>query len=68
MPSVLGLTAEAARAELDLYGIPMRFVEEAESDPVDAARREGRIWKQSPSAGSSASATVSLWVNPGGDL
>ncbi|MBT8247489.1 MAG: PBP1A family penicillin-binding protein [Acidimicrobiia bacterium] len=67
MPSVLGLTMEDARTELDLFGIPMQFIEEAESDPSDAARRAGRIWKQSPGAGSAADATVSLWVNPGGD-
>lgn len=67
MPSVLGLTLDDARAELDLFGIPMRIIEEAESDPSDASRRAGRIWKQSPSAGSTADATVSLWVNPDAD-
>ena len=67
MPSVLGSTPQDAKTELELHGIPMRFVEEAESDPADAARRAGRIWKQSTSGGSPADATVTLWVNPGGD-
>jgi penicillin-binding protein 1A len=67
MPSVLGLSREDARAELEVLGIPVQFAEEAESDPADATRRAGRIWKQSPSGGSPADATVTLWVNPGGE-
>ncbi len=65
MPSVLGSTADAAAATLGVFGIPVRFVEEAESNPVDAARRAGLIWKQSPGAGSPADGTVTVWVNPG---
>ncbi len=64
MPSVLGATREEARAELDVYGIPMQMIEQAESDPADALRRAGRVWKQSPSGGGLVDASVTLWVNP----
>jgi beta-lactam-binding protein with PASTA domain len=67
VPRVLGLTREAAAAELSVFGIPVQFFEEPESDPVDAARRAGRVWKQAPGAGAAADATVSVWVNPGGE-
>jgi beta-lactam-binding protein with PASTA domain len=67
MPSLLGLPIETARIELDLSGIPASIIEEAEADPNDASRRAGRVWKQSPVAGSSADATVTVWVNPGGE-
>jgi penicillin-binding protein 1A len=67
VPSVLGLMREDAHAEFAVYGIAVQFVEEAESDPADAARRSGRVWKQSPSGGSPVAATVTVWVNPGGD-
>lgn len=66
MPSLLGLTLEEAQVELGLYGIPVRVVEEAESDAADAARRAGRVWKQSPGAGAEPDASVTVWVNPGG--
>ena len=68
VPAVLGMKGDAAQAELTVFGIPFTVIEEAESDPAAAARRPGRIWKQSPSAGTLASATVTVWVNPGGTL
>jgi penicillin-binding protein 1A len=64
VPDVLGMTIEGALAEFDIFGIPVDVLTEQESDPEDAVRRAGRVWKQSPSAGSSASAGVTLWVNP----
>ena len=67
VPRVLGLTREEAAAELSVFGIPVQFFEEPESDPADATRRAGRVWKQSPGAGADADATVSVWVNPSGD-
>jgi hypothetical protein len=67
VPRVLGLTREEAAAEMSVFGIPVQFFEEPESDPVDAERRAGRAWKQSPGAGAAADATVSVWVNPGGE-
>ena len=64
VPDVLGMTIEGALAEFDIFGISVDVLTEQESDPEDALRRAGRIWKQSPSAGFSASAGVTVWVNP----
>jgi len=58
------MTIEGALAEFDIFGIPVDVLTEPESDPEDALRRAGRVWKQSPSAGSSASAGVTVSVNP----
>lgn len=66
VPSVLGLTEEDATAELGIFGIAYEVIREAESEPEDALRRAGRIWKQSPSGGTPAAASVTVWVNPGG--
>ncbi|MBT8215398.1 MAG: PASTA domain-containing protein, partial [Acidimicrobiia bacterium] len=66
VPRVLGMTREEASAQLAIYGIPVDFIEEPEADPASAESRAGRVWKQAPGAGVAASATVSVWVNPGG--
>ena len=66
VPDVLGMTIEGALAEFEIFGIPVDVMTTRESDPEDAIRRAGRVWKQSPGAGSSASGSVTVWVNPAG--
>ncbi|NNL48451.1 MAG: PBP1A family penicillin-binding protein [Acidimicrobiia bacterium] len=64
MPDVLAFTREAAVAELTVRGIPVRIVEETEDNPSDAKRRAGRVWSQTPAAGSVPQETAVIWVNP----
>ncbi|NNC41893.1 MAG: PASTA domain-containing protein [Acidimicrobiia bacterium] len=64
MPDVLAFTREAAVAELTVRGIPVRVVEETEDNPSDAKRRAGRVWSQTPAAGSVPQETAVIWVNP----
>jgi len=67
VPGVLGLTRIEAEAEFAVYGIAVQVIEEAESIAADAARRAGRVWKQSPAGGIEADGTVTVWVNPEAD-
>jgi penicillin-binding protein 1A len=67
VPGVLGLTLEQAEAEFAIYGIPVQVIEQAESVAADAARRAGRVWKQSPAAGTDAEGSATVWVNPDED-
>lgn len=64
VPSVLGFPADQAAAELAEIGVGTEIITEAESDPDDAARRPGVVWKQDPAPGADASGIVRLWVNP----
>jgi penicillin-binding protein 1A len=67
VPGVLGLRRVEAEAEFAVYGIPVQVIEQAESIATDAARRAGRVWKQSPAAGADATDTVTIWINPEDD-
>lgn len=64
VPSVLGFPADQAAAELAEIGVGTDVIIQAESNPDDAARRPGVVWKQDPAPGADASGTVRLWVNP----
>ncbi|MGI9648805.1 MAG: PASTA domain-containing protein, partial [Acidimicrobiia bacterium] len=64
VPGVLGLKRADAEAEFAVYGIPVQVIEQAEDVAADAGRRAGRVWKQSPAAGTEAVDTVTVWVNP----
>ena len=64
IPSVLGFQLDHARSELDQLGVQAAVHIEPESDPDDAARRTGMVWKQDPAPGSPAEGIVTLWANP----
>ena len=64
IPSVLGFPGGQAEAELAVIGVGVEIIIEAESDPFDAARRPGVVWKQDPAPGADATGLVRLWVNP----
>ncbi|MDH3308632.1 MAG: PBP1A family penicillin-binding protein [Acidimicrobiia bacterium] len=64
VPLVLGFTLNEAQIELELIGVGVDIIVEAEADPADASRRSGLVWKQTPVGGSPAVGTVTLWVNP----
>ncbi|HEX5616086.1 MAG TPA: PBP1A family penicillin-binding protein [Acidimicrobiia bacterium] len=65
VPTVLGLLADEAVAEVEAAGFATDVVIEAEPPPGDT-QRAGRAWKQSPAGGTFAdeTATVTIWVNP----
>jgi membrane peptidoglycan carboxypeptidase len=66
VPNVLGYTREQAEQVLKDAGFKVEVIVEAESDPEDAKKRKGRVWKQDPAGGSQAEkgSTVTIWVNP----
>ncbi|MFQ5968127.1 MAG: PBP1A family penicillin-binding protein [Acidimicrobiia bacterium] len=64
IPSILGFQVDHALSELDQIGVQAHVVIESESDPADAARRTGMVWKQEPAPGSPAEGAVTLWANP----
>ncbi len=66
VPSVLGLSGDDARTQLENAGFAAHVVVQAEPPTPDAAQRQGTVWKQSPSGGSSAvqGTTVTVWVDP----
>ena len=64
VPSVLGFPSGQAELALGLIGVGVEIIVETESNPDDAARRPGVVWKQDPAPGADASGTVTLWVNP----
>ena len=64
VPSVLGFPSGQAELALGLIGVGVELIVEMESNPDDAARRPGVVWKQDPAPGADASGTVTLWVNP----
>jgi beta-lactam-binding protein with PASTA domain len=63
-PQLLGLITSEAASELSGRGIGIEIVVEAESNPEDAARRRGTVWKQDPAAFTTPPPTVRVWVNP----
>ncbi len=66
VPSVLGLSGEGAENQLEDEGFEVHTIVEAESDPKQAKKNEGRVWKQSPASGTKVEkgATVTIFVNP----
>jgi beta-lactam-binding protein with PASTA domain len=63
-PQLLGFTTDQASAALAERGIGIEVVIEAESDPDDATRRPGVVWKQEPAAFADPPSVVRVWVNP----
>ena len=64
VPSVVGFPLGQALSELSAIGVSVEVIEAAESNPDDAVRRAGVVWKQDPAPGASATGTVRLWTNP----
>ena len=64
IPSVLGFPFDQAQTKLADIGVAADIVFEEESNPDDAARRPGVVWKQDPAPGPDAEGSVRLWVNP----
>lgn len=63
-PTIIGYPVQQAIARLDEIGADYELIFEAESDPDDARRRTGVVWKQDPAGGSPNQGTIRLWVNP----
>ncbi len=64
VPSVVGFPLDHAVSELAIIGVTVEVIEASESNPNDATRRSGVVWKQDPGPGASATGTVRLWANP----
>ena len=64
VPSVVGFPHDHALSELSAIGVTVEVIEAAESNPDDATRRSGVVWKQDPAPGAPATGAVRLWVNP----
>jgi penicillin-binding protein 1A len=64
LPSLLGFQIDHAFSELEEFGFTVDVRVEAESDPEDAARRSGMVWKQDPAPGTTPTGPVVLWANP----
>jgi penicillin-binding protein 1A len=63
-PSLVGYPFQQAMARLDEIGADFDPRFEAESDPEDARRRTGVVWKQDPASGAPNEGTIILWINP----
>ncbi len=64
IPSLLGFQLDHALAELEAIAVNVDVRVESESDPADAARRPGMVWKQEPAPGTEPGSTIVLWANP----
>ncbi len=65
VPSLVGFPLGQAVKELEDIGVAVEVITLAESDPNDAARRTGVVWKQDPAPGApTEGTTVTLWANP----
>ncbi|MBT8194008.1 MAG: PBP1A family penicillin-binding protein [Acidimicrobiia bacterium] len=64
VPGVLGLSRAEALEELDEIGVGVDVIIEGEPGVVGGRPIPNRIWKQSPPAGSTPSASVTIWLNP----
>ncbi len=64
VPSVVGFPLGQAISELSAIGVSIDVIEAAESNPDDASRRTGVVWKQDPAPGAAATGTVTIWANP----
>ena len=67
VPTELGLLSDEANAAASARGLVLRIIVAAEPPPGSPARA-GRVWKQSPVAGTTVDrgTTVTVWVNPPG--
>ena len=63
-PTVVGYPFQQAKARLDEIGAEVELRFEAESNPDDARRRSGVVWKQDPAGGAPNAGPIILWVNP----
>jgi serine/threonine-protein kinase len=65
VPSALNLEVAEATTAIEDAGFTARVVVEAEPPPGDG-QRAGRVWKQTPVAGTLTNETtvVTIWVNP----
>jgi penicillin-binding protein 1A len=63
VPNVIGMKRSAAENALQDAGLAVQVIEEQSPDNTP----QGRVWKQSPQAGTTASrgSTVTIFVNPG---
>ncbi len=64
VPTVLGLPGDEAISRLDGAGLASQLLVLPESDPADAVRRSGLVWKQDPASGAPRPDVVTVWVNP----
>jgi penicillin-binding protein 1A len=66
VPDVLDRTADEARRALVAAGFEARVVTRAEPRSAGAAARRGRVWRQSPQAGTRTEGrgNVTVYVNP----
>ena len=67
VPAVLGLLSDQAKAAANAHSLDIQIIVAGEPPPGSPARA-GRVWKQSPVAGTSADegSTVTVWINPSG--
>ncbi|MDP8974861.1 MAG: PBP1A family penicillin-binding protein [Actinomycetota bacterium] len=67
VPDVLDRSPEEARQVLAAAGLTAKVVTRPEPPGEGAAARRGRVWKQSPQAGTRARArgSVTIYLNPG---
>ena len=65
VPALLGLLSDQAQAAATAHSLLINIIVAAEPPPGSAARA-GRVWKQSPVAGTTtdAGATITVWVDP----
>jgi penicillin-binding protein 1A len=65
VPAVLGLLSDQAKAAATAHSLGIAIIVAAEPPPGSPARA-GRVWKQSPVAGTTldAGATMTVWVDP----
>jgi penicillin-binding protein 1A len=68
VPDVLGATESEARAAVARAGLAVRVRVEQEPPGPGAAGRAGRVWRQSPPAGTRVEpgSVVTVWRNPDG--
>ncbi len=64
IPSIVGFPVDHALSELGAIGMRVEVIETPESNPADAERRPGMVWKQDPAPGAPATGAVRLWANP----
>jgi penicillin-binding protein 1A len=63
VPNVFGMKRDAAEATLHNAGLAVDLIEQSSPDNPKA---QGRVWQQSPQAGTEVNSgtTVTIWVNP----
>ncbi|HYI44888.1 MAG TPA: transglycosylase domain-containing protein [Actinomycetota bacterium] len=66
VPNVLGMTEGQASARIREEGFSPHIIYQKESDKKRAKENRGRVWKQSPAAGTrmEQGSVVYIWVNP----